>query len=292
MIRISPIKMTLNPSDSDDQIISGVELSVDPNGNTLTVSTGRIRLNSVYIDVVTPIQTDLSSAPVGQSLLALDETQTLRFLDDNAGTLLGLAVVSKRIIGTSVYIDVTPISYILAGNYSQSIVQSVFSPTVGIETQLKMLFEELAYNKSRDAELKYEEILENLPTDYNTILIENFKDTSFFKSNELAYNPHSKTVALGLLAPYPAGITKTLVESVTLPNAISQAYFSIDMFANGGTCSVRLSFDNGVNWVPYTKDDFYSCVAGNKLVVEVKMTTASSLQSPLLRSWALFYHKA
>lgn len=290
MIVINPLRATLNPSQSDDQIINGLQFVVDANSQVLTIDTGRIRLNGLYMDLDAHIESDLSAAPMGRSLMALDETLTLRFLDDNTGTFLVIGIVDKRNVGGRPFISVIPVVYILGGQYYQSVVQDIFSPSVSIETQIKMLFEELAYNKMRDAELKYEEMLESLP-EFNSMFIEGFKDTSFFYSNELAYNSNSKSVALGLLPPYAINQTKTLIERAVLPSNVSRAYFAADVISNGETYSIRLSFDGGANWVTYVKDDFYTSVAGKDLLVEIKLSTRSSLATPLVRSWALFYTK-
>jgi hypothetical protein len=65
---------------------------------------------------------------------------------------------------------------------------------VSLETQLKLLFEELAINKGRDLNLKYDEILESLPLEYNAAFVERFENGGNFVTNELIHNPYSHVI--------------------------------------------------------------------------------------------------
>jgi len=296
-MRISPEKATIFPTGGDDQIVYGLQMETDPNSLLLRIRPGRVLINSLYFDVLPTkagsaysYETDCNNAPVGRSLIALDQTLALKFIDDNIpADHVVIGVIDKTLSSGKFLIFITPIEYLMATPSTTS-ANDVFAPTVSLETQLKLLFEELAINKGRDLQLKYEEMLESLPTEYNSAFIESFDDTSHFVTNELVYNPYSHVISLGILPPYPT-IAKTLVESVTLPNNISTAYFVLDHITNSQMVQLKLSFDNGVTWVDYTGDNYYSAGTGNQIKIQLTLKTNFTNMSPQVRSWALFYHK-
>lgn len=287
-VKLNPNIATIYPVGMDDNIVSGLKLTVDPNGLIMTVSPGRMRINSMYMDLNEAIETDFSSAPVGTSLMVLDANKNLTYVDDNLfQEKLVLAVVQFE----PPQILVTPIIYANISGGSSSVPADVFSPAISVETQIRMLFDELSANKQRDSQLKYEETLESLPAEYNAVLIENFESTANFVSSELVYNPYSKLVSLGIVPPYPTD-AKKLMERVVLPNVISKCYFMVDRVLNGQTCDVRFSLNDGVTWATYTGDDEYTNAGmGQILRVEFTVRTTSQNVTPVLRSWACFYNK-
>ena len=296
-MRISPEKATIFPIGGDDQIVSGLQMETDPNSLLLRIRPGRVIINSLYFDVLPTLsssaysyETDCNNAPEGRSLIALDQTLALKFINDNIpADHVVIGVIDKTLSFGKYLVYITPIEYLM-GAPSVSNANDPFAPTVSLETQLKLLFEELAINKGRDLQLKYEEMLESLPTEYNTAFIESLEDTSNFITNELIYNPYSHVISLGILPPYPT-TSRTLVEGITLPNNISTGYFVLDYMDNTQEVTARLSFDNGVTWVDYTGDDYYSAGTGNQIMVEITLSTNFTNMSPQVRSWALFYHK-
>lgn len=295
-LKISPEKAIIFPVGGDDQIVTGLQMETDPNALLLRIFPGRVIINGLYFDVLEKTnsayayETDCNSAPVGRSLVALDQTLSLKFINDNIpADHVVIGVIDKTLAYGKYSIFITPIEYLMAAPTISSS-NNIFAPTVSVETQLKLLFEELAINKDRDLQLKYEEMLESLPTDYNAAFIESFADSSNFVTNELVYNPYSHVISLGILPPYPT-IEKTLVESITLANAISTGYFVLDYMDNSQMVSAKLSFDNGVTWVDYAGDNYYSAGTGNQIKVQITLKTNFTTMSPQVRSWALFYHK-
>ena len=291
VIKISPEKAIIYPAGGDDQIISGLQLETDPNRLLLRIKAGRVRINGLYFDIQHTMETNCSGAPVGRSLIAIDQSLNLSFINDNIpADKLVIGVADKSAVGSSFLVYITQIEYMIAGTLSAA-PGDVFAPTVSLETQLRMLFEELAINKQRDANLRYEELLESLPPEYNSAFVETFANATYFLSNELIHNPYSHVVALGILPPYVT-TAKKLTEKVTLVNPISSAYVSIDYVTNDQTVSVRLSFDNGLTWENYSGDAYYSAAGvGNEFLIEFTLQTGFTNVSPQLRSWALFYNK-
>jgi len=291
VIKISPEKAIIYPAGGDDQIISGIQLETDPNRLLLRIKAGRVRINGLFFDINHRMETNCSGAPLGRSLIAIDQTLNLSFIDDNIpADKLVIGVVDKSMVGGSFLLFITQIEYLISGTLSAA-PGDVFAPTVSLETQLRMLFDELAINKQRDANLRYEELLESLPPEYNSAFVETFAGTTYFLSNELIHNPYSHVVALGILPPYVTS-AKKLVEKVTLANPISSAYLSIDCVTNDQSINIRFSFDNGLTWQVYSGDAYYSAAgAGKDFLIEFVLQTGFTNVSPQLRSWALFYNK-
>lgn len=297
VIRISPEKAIIFPAGGDDQIVSGLQMETDPNSLLLRIRPGRVLINSLFFDVLATratsaysYETDCSAAPVGRSLIALDQTLALRFINDNLpADNVVIGVIDKNLVMGKYIIYITPIEYLIASAPASGN-NNVFAPTVSLETQLKLLFEELAINKGRDLNLKYDEILESLPLEYNAAFVERFENGGNFVTNELIHNPYSHVISLGILPPYPTS-TRTLVETITLPNSISSAYFVLDYVSNSQTVQAKLSFDNGITWVDYAGDNYYSAGTGNQIKVQITLKTNATNVTPQVRSWALFYHK-
>lgn len=289
MIKINPAKVLLVSDGMDDQIISGIQIQVDPNGNLAIIKPGRVKINSLFMDLNVEIETDFSTAPTGPSLMALTPTLNLIYIDDNVlGDNLVLGVINKN----STLTLVTPVVYTNAtsGVLPHAIINDVFSPDVSTETQIRMLFEELAINKTKDAELKYEEILEALPVEYNESFRESFATSTNFVSNTLVYNAYNRTISLGIVPPFPSDERK-LVEKAVLLNTISKAYVAIDKMDNGQTLDIRISFNDGVTWMPYTEEGEYMAGVGQNFLIEFKMQSNNRNVSPILRSWAIFYQR-
>lgn len=290
-LSISPEKAIIFPAGGDDHIVSGLQLETDPNNILLRIKPGRVRINGLYMDLLNLVETNCSAAPIGRSLIALNQSLNLLFIDDNLPPdMLVIGVMDKKLLGADLKLYVTQIEYLSSSIPVGGSPGDIFSPTVSMETQLRMLFEELSINKGRDLQLKYEELLESLPPEYNVAFVEAFEAPTYFVSNELVYNPYSNVISLGMLPPYPTD-AKKLIERVTLPNTITTGYFVMDFISNSQTVSARLSFDDGVTWQAYTGDDYYSAGNGQVVVVEFTLQTGFSNVSPQLRSWALFYHR-
>jgi hypothetical protein len=290
MIKINPAKAILIPVGMDDQIVSGIQFVVDPNGNNLTVTPGRVRINSLYMDMAIAIETNLSAAPTGVSLMALTQSLNLTFIDDNNfSDKLVIGVIDKKPSLTLI----TPVVYTESSIGTQvppSSIVDVFDPSISADIQIRMLFDELAINKTKDADLKYEEMLEALPVEYNAVFKETFANTVNFVDNTLTYNAYTRTMSLGIIPPYPTDM-RVLTEKVVLSNSISKAYISVDKINNDQTCNIRLSFDNGATWVPYVEEGEYMAGAGADFMIEISMRTANRNVTPLLRSWAVFYQQ-
>ena len=289
MIKMNPAQVVLIPVGGNDQIVSGIQFTIDPNGNNMAVGLGRVRINSLYMDLLDVIDTNFTTAPMGMSLMALTENLNLVFINDNFGDKLVISVVDRK----SDTILVTPVLYkesaIGATVPSNSIVD-IFNSEVGVDAQIRMLFNEIAVNKTKDAELKYQEILEALPTaSYNAFVKETFVNATNFISNTLVYNAYTRSVALGIMAPFPDDL-RVLREKVVLPNVVDKAYVAVDMLLNGQTCNVRFSFDNGVTWIAYVADNEHIIATpGKDFVIEFAVRTNNRNVTPVLRSWAVFY---
>lgn len=288
MIKINPARVTISPVGMDDVIVSGMQFEVDPNGQVFTLKPGRIKINSLFMDMDIAIETDFGAAPMGNSLMVLDQTMSMHFIQDNLSQAnLVIGVITKKT-------DLTLVTAVVyseeASSGSNGTPLDVFNPAITTDMQIKMLFDEMAQNKTSDIRLRYEEMLEALPVAYNAVFLEDFNNTINIESNDLLYNPYSKTVALGVVPPYPVD-SKIMVQSFVLPNDISQAYVSIDRILNGQTCDVRISFDGGSTWVAYIDENEYSAGVGNNIKIEFTMRTTNANVTPVLRAWAVFYHQ-
>jgi len=237
-----------------------------------------------------PIETDFSTAPMGLSLMVLTQTLQLTFVEDKTmSEELVIGIIDRKNALTLV----TPVNYTesaVGWQVPTNIVGNVFDPTISAETQIRMLFEELAINKTQDIELRYEELLEALPVEYNAVYKETFANTANFVNSTLTYNSYARTISLGVMPPYPVD-TRVLTQRVRLPNNISKAYLAVERLLNGQTCNVRISFDNGVTWTPFIEEGEITAGVGCDIVIEFSMKTNNRNVSPLLRSWAIFYHQ-
>jgi len=289
MIKINPARAIISPVGMDDIIVSGMNFEVDPNGLVFTLKTGRVKINSMFMDMNAPIETNFSAAPMGNSLMVLNQSLGMQFIqDNNYGNNLVLGVINKK----------TGLTLVTAVVYSEEAAPNnagtptdIFNPAITTDMQIRMLFEEIAQNKSSDIRLKYEEMLEALPVEYNQVFFEDFSSSVNIESSALVYNPYSNIVALGVVSPYPVD-AKIMVESVVLANDISTAYISVDRILNGQTCDVRISFDGGVTWVPYIDENEYSAGVGSNFKIEFTMRTTNANVSPVLRAWAVLYHQS
>ena len=317
---INPAKVIIFPPNIDDNVVNGVEFGVtikpSPTLATLTISTGRVRINSRFYDIANETgsnyayelnlggisnntMTRWGGGLNGVCLMVMDDSKAIGFVNDNVPSdKLVLAIIERRQVGPDTLFTVTPIDY--SGSMtSGSGSSNIDVPTdTSVQTQLQMLFEEMAINKAKDAYLKYEEMLESL-ADFNNAFVETFASSALFLTNELAYNAYTKTVGLGIVAPYPANITRKLVESVTLLNPVTKICLSVDALANGQTMTTRISFDNGVTWqnhvgsVESPGDQVYNLsVPVSTVRVEFSMMTNTSATSPMLRSWGILYLKS
>lgn len=290
MIKINPAKAILVPVGTNNMIVSGIGLRVNPNGTAMTVGTGRVKINSLFMDMNFAVENDFSSAPMGLSLMALNPSLNLVFIGDNLfdeQVVIGIVEKSNNVT------LVTPVTYTesaIGWQVPTNIVGNVFDPSISAETQIRLLFEELAINKTQDIELRYEELLEALPVEYNAVYKETFANTSNFVSSSLTYNAYARTVSLGIMPPYPLD-TRVMTQKILLPNNISKAYIAVEKLLNNQTVSLRVSFNNGVTWAPFIEEGELTAGVGNELIMEFSMKTNNRNVTPLLRSWAIFYHK-
>jgi len=290
MIKINPAKAILVPVGANNMIVSGIGLRVNPTGTLMTIGAGRVKINSLFMDMNFPIETDFSTAPMGLSLMVLTQTLNLIFVEDNTfNEQVVIGVVDRKNALTLV----TPVNYTesaVGWQVPTNIVGNVFDPSISAEAQIRMLFEELAINKTQDIELRYEELLEALPVEYNSVYKETFANTANFVNSSLTYNSYARTISLGVMPPYPVD-TRVLTQKIRLPMNISKAYLAVERLLNGQTCNIRISFDNGITWTPFVEEGEITAGVGCDIVIEFSMKTNNRNVSPLLRSWAIFYNK-
>lgn len=303
---INPAKVVIFPPDIDDNIVNGIQFGVEmkpnPIGNTLVISPGQVRINSRFMDlpgyetnlagINTLALTKWRNDTSGLCLMVIDDNKNIGYVNDNVPSdKLVVAIVERRQVGPDMIYTITPIDYSGMTNSGGDVPTTDTLVSTSIQTQLQMIFQEMAINKSKDAYLKYEEMLESLPA-FNNAFVETFANTSLFLSNELAYNAYTKTVGLGIVAPYPTNVTKKLVEKITLLNPVTEIFITVDALANGQVMTTRVSFDNGTTWQTHTEDKIYTLATPSaSLRMEFGMSTDNSATSPMLRSWAAMYLK-